>query len=138
MTEETKYWIKKEDLKPENVLKAYQETGLFPIQSTFNGIRMVYGEVRECGCAITASVMHKHGLRYNHPDTLEGFRNENNREWATKLQLLSYYSGFDGHKDKHGVDEEFYKMGQETFELVKNEIGVYFLGTIFKGGKENE
>lgn len=89
----------------EEVLEAYEKTGLNPIKFSF------IDKKRNCGCLITALACHKNNL------TLDQFENELDKPMNEIAALIGMPEGFNVTALYDGFDDNGFNEGTEEFKL---------------------
>jgi hypothetical protein len=108
----------------EEIIKAYEATGITPIHSGFYGIIDTEGKGQtECGCALTALLLYKENKKISdltsNYDVISYFE----RNLPEDFSARSFYNGYD-RRDKH--EELNYSQDFELGAKIRDEVEDHF------------
>lgn len=126
---------------PEEVVEAYQRTGVLPIRNTWG----CSGYDKECACGITAVAMSKNDCTFEQLVTMKLDRDEHfYEEFYQELlnvpntYIIGFAHGFDGTEASRYEDATYLKGvedGEAAFKLVSKEFEIMTMKKLSSGVK---
>jgi hypothetical protein len=113
-------------IKKEEILEAYKETGITPVDSVFIQTIQAGGKEVQCGCALTALYLHETNRDFKEVESERRPENVILKYFNGRgIHPTSFYEGFDLVPIHMAEDTESYDLGKETrYHLVKNGLKI--------------